>query len=209
MNSFKSYSVILATALIVIGIVVSSFLTEYNTVIASVTTTITAVIGAVALFFQFKKDKEINKASFLLEFSKQFYEIYDCLEIFNLIEKSVDDVDFDLYKELSKPYYMLKIENYLSWCMTLASLVRKGTVSILDIDALFNYRFFAVVNNKAVQDLELIKYYNSYIEVINLYKIWRNFRIKHKKEIPFSSSDLCENAEYKKLFEIRDWFDKT
>lgn len=200
MKGFKSYSIILGTALIVIGIVVSSFLTEYNTVIASVTTTITAVIGAVALFFQFKKDKEVNKASFLLEFSKQFYETYDCLEIFNLIEQSVDDTSFDLYKELSKPGHMLKIENYLSWCMTLASLVQKGTVSILDIDALFYYRFFAVVNNKAIQDLELMKYSNAYLDVINLYNNWRSFRIKHKKEIPFIASDLCENAEYKRLF---------
>lgn len=72
MKNLKNSVLTIATMLIVIGIIISSFLTEYSSLIATITTTITAVIGAVALFIQFKKDKEINKASFLLEVSKQF-----------------------------------------------------------------------------------------------------------------------------------------
>ena len=40
--------------------------------IAEIVTVITAVIGAVALFLQFQRDKDINESSFMLEFWKTF-----------------------------------------------------------------------------------------------------------------------------------------
>lgn len=199
MKNLKNSVLTIATMLIVIGIIISSFLTEYSSLIATITTTITAVIGAVALFIQFKKDKEINKASFLLEVSKQFYETYGCGKIFELIELSVVDSSIDLDKELSKISHMMDIENYLSWCMTLASLIGTNTITISDIDTFFAYRFFAIVNNKTVQDIELLKYHEDYPEVLMLYKEWHAYRIKHNKNIPFIETDLCLNENYSKI----------
>ena len=49
----KSYILIISTALIVLGIIAPSFLTEYSSLISSVVTIITAIIGAVALYIQF------------------------------------------------------------------------------------------------------------------------------------------------------------
>ena len=199
MKNLKNSVLTIATMLIVIGIIISSFLTEYTSLIATITTTITAVIGAVALFIQFKKDKEINKASFLLEVSKQFQETYGCGKIFELIELSVVDSSIDLDKELSKISHMMDIENYLSWCMTLASLIGTNTITISDIDTFFAYRFFAIVNNKTVQDIELLKYHEDYPEVLMLYKEWHAYRIKHNKNIPFIETDLCLNENYSKI----------
>lgn len=55
----------------------------------------TAIIGAVALFFQFKRDKEINQANFILEFWKSFsgneklqkIKIFCIINVFKIIFK--------------------------------------------------------------------------------------------------------------------------
>lgn len=78
MKRTKNLIVIISTLLIVIGVIVSSVLTDQASVISTVVTTITAIIGAVALWIQFKKDREVNQASFIIEFHKSFQENESC-----------------------------------------------------------------------------------------------------------------------------------
>lgn len=59
----------LGTFLLVLGLFSTLFLDDYwGGRVSEVVTISTAIIGAVALFIQFKRDKEINQASFVLEF---------------------------------------------------------------------------------------------------------------------------------------------
>ena len=68
---------IVSIFLLIVGLF-STLILDYGIAsrIVEVVTVITAVVGAIALYLQFRRDKNINEASFLLEFWKNFSEVY-------------------------------------------------------------------------------------------------------------------------------------
>ena len=65
---------IVAVALILIGLLGGFFLNEdIADRFVTIITTGTAIVGAIALFYQFKRDKNLHEASFPVEYSNQFY----------------------------------------------------------------------------------------------------------------------------------------
>ena len=64
----------ISTFLIAVALIVSLFFDDaIGGRVSQIVTLITALIGAAALFVQFVRDKKINQASFVLDFSKSFY----------------------------------------------------------------------------------------------------------------------------------------
>ena len=64
-------------------LLISTLLLE-NTLASRITTVITfgtAIIGAGALFVQYKRDKDVNQASFIVEYAKYFYSLNGTEEI--------------------------------------------------------------------------------------------------------------------------------
>ncbi len=197
----KSYNliIILSTILIVTGIIVSSFTTEYATVISTVATTATAIIGAVALFFQFKKDKEVNQASFLIEFSKTFFETYDCKELFEQLDKETTGTKF-VVGERTVP----RAVRYLEWCEELASLEESGVLTLQSIDNFLSYRFFLITNHKKIQELEILDNLDYYQGIISLHKKWTAYKRKHNKPMPFDKTNLTDVLEKISTINITD-----
>ncbi len=193
MKRAKSIITILSTALLVIGIVVSSFLTEYSSVIASVVTTVTAVIGAIALYIQFKKDKEINQASFIIEFHKTFNDNEDIKEVYLILNRK-DNGD----KVSLKDKYEKVIE-YLTWIRTLCSFIEQGTLNFDTIDEIFGFKFFAALNDKEIQDMEIVKYYQYYKLIYKTYNKWEEYRKKHNKTIPSAKTALSSTKHYDEM----------
>ena len=71
-----------------IGLLGSFFLNEdIADRFVTIITTGTAIVGAIALFYQFKRDKNLHEASFLVEYSNQFYATYQCADLMNELEK--------------------------------------------------------------------------------------------------------------------------
>ena len=69
-NKRNIYLTVLAVLLIALGLLSSLFRNDsLGDRVINVIPAITAVIGAIALFYQFKKDKNLNEASFLVEYS--------------------------------------------------------------------------------------------------------------------------------------------
>ena len=60
---------------------------EISQKITTIITVITALIGAAALFIQYKRDKEINQASFIVEYAKYFHSLPNVDELSILLEK--------------------------------------------------------------------------------------------------------------------------
>lgn len=175
MKKSKTIVVIISTVLIVIGVISGSIFSEYSSTISSIVTTITAVIGAVALWIQFKKDHEINQASFILEFYKTFNENEDCAKIL-----AVFDNKFDGYKEnISVVPYRKELQSYLNWIKTLCGHILHNNVDISYIDELFNYEFFSLTDNKEVQEQELQKYPWLYKSIFKAHRVWTEYRVKH------------------------------
>ncbi len=187
-NSFY-YSIIL----IIILLLVSTLLLEEK--IASRITTIitvsTATIGAVALFIQYKRDKDVNQASFLVEYAKYFYSLNGTEElVMQLDEYRLGNKD--VINEIS----YTAIINYLFWCEELATLIQKNIIDIETIDNLFAYLFFIITNNKYIQERELIPQAEFYKGTYYLHKIWTEYKIKTKQPIINSDENLNAVERY-------------
>lgn len=198
---------ILSTLLIAVALVGSLWLDDsIGSRIVNVITVITGIIGAIALFVQFKKDKQVNTASFLMDYSKSFYNDYDLADVFAELDKHNSDPNytFDMKK------YQSKLVSYLEWIESIASLVQSNVIDLYTIDNIMSYRFFIIVNNKQVQDAELVPNAEFYRGTYYLYDVWYKYEQKRGLAVPLSdtglhlSKDYEENlAKVKKAIQIR------
>ena len=178
-----------ATALLVVALISTLFLeNKIANQMTTIITVITALIGAIALFFQFKRDKDINQASFIVEYEKYFHETTGNDVVMSKLEKyrkgntnAFTEEDYD------------GIVNYLVWCEGLSVLVQKGVLDFHTIDNLLSYKFFLITNCKYIQDLELIKEAEFYKGVYCLHKEWTKFKRKTHQSI------LCEETSLEKV----------
>ena len=94
----KNKIITIISVLLLIGSLIGSlFLTEsIGARIANIITIITAIIGAIALFIQFKQDKTINRAGFLIEYNRNFYNDYQLEPLFEELEKCSKDPNYIL-----------------------------------------------------------------------------------------------------------------
>ncbi len=191
---------VIAAFLIIFGLASSFFM---NDIVAdrvtSVVTTGTALVGALALFYQFKRDKTLNEANFLVEYSQQFYATYNCAELMNELEKCRVDSSY----KLDTGRYYQQIVGYLEWLETLASLINQGVVHISKIDNVMSYRYFLIVNNKQIQDGELTVNREFYRSIYELYDVWVKYKKKRRHAIIFEENDLRKTEGYRELMEIQ------
>ncbi len=182
--------------LIIVALIGSLFFdSDTGSRIATIITTITAIIGAIALFIQFKRDKDLNQATFLLEYSKQFYNTYNCADILNELETYRKNLNYEIDVEK----YYKEIVGYLEWLESLASLVNNGTLSIDKIDNVLSYRFFIIVNNKQIQDYEIIPCKEYYREIYNLYEKWAQYKRKLNLPIILEETELSKTPDYNEI----------
>lgn len=196
MKNKKVLITVLSVALIVLGVASSLLLKDdISDRIVNVTTACTAIIGATALFYQFRRDKNLNEATFLIEYSGIFYSTYDCAELMNELEKCrvVEGYSLDVDK------YYTKIVGYLEWLETLSSLVNSDLLEISKIDNVLSYRYFLIVNNKQVQERELIVNREFYRSIFELYPKWENYKNQKKLPIIFEENSLSRSEGFEEI----------
>ena len=176
----KGNIITIISILLIIGGLVGSFFIEgdYGSRITNIVSMVTAVIGAAALFFQFKKDKEVNQASSVFEFSKEFRNSQGNSNLTNILEKyrlkKIDNINIEENYE--------DIVTYLQWLESLASLVKRKVARLDAIDDLLSYNFFIAVNNPEIQQSELIPCKEFYKGIYWIYSVW--FKYKKKRKMP-------------------------
>lgn len=184
---------IISTALIVLSLIACYILIEEISKIATIITTITAIIGAVALWIQFSKDKQINQASFIVEFYQTFYSQKENLIVLAELDKKYSNEKYTSLKSI-KP----EVLNYLGWIRSLCSLIDRGVLNIEAVDEIYGYKFFIILNNKEVQEMELSKYPNLYRLMFRTHKIWSDYRKKKGGHLICESEDLSLIESYTK-----------
>ena len=195
MKKNKSITVI-SVILMCVALVGSLFLDDaMGSRISNIVTIVTAIIGAVALFIQFKKDKELNAASFVIDYSVQFYDIYNLGDILDELESCRKNKKHKL--DINKHYK--DVVAYLQWLESLAALVNANILSIDKIDDVLSYRFFLIVNNKQIQQQELCPCSTFYRGIFKLYKTWSEYKVKHSLPIIFAESQLSTTKEYQEI----------
>jgi len=184
---------IISVLLLIMSLIGSLFLNEViGARLANVITVITAIIGAIALFIQFKQDKTLNRASFLMEYNRTFYYDYNLGELFAELEKCSKDPKYVL--DCKK--YKRDIISYLEWCEIFASMVERDAVDLYTFDNIIAYRFFLITNNKYVQQDELVPDKIYYRGCYYLYDMWFKYEKKRGIEIPMEETALCFTEGY-------------
>ena len=159
--------------------------------VVTVITVGTALAGAIALFVQYKRDKNISQATFILEYAKYFYSL-------NGTEETL--MNLDRYRNGEKGA-LKKVEysgviNYLFWCEELSALYQKGIVDFKTIDNLFSYTFFLITNNKYIQELELVPQAEYYKGVYFLHNEWTAYKKETKQPILCEEESLSNVKDY-------------
>lgn len=179
----------ISVSMIIIALLLAIFLENVvGNKIFEIISVITAVIGAVALFYQFKKDKDLNKASFVMEYSKSFFNEYDLGGLFSKLDDDYDNpkstYKFNVEKE-REPFI-----KYVMWIESLSAIILDSVIDIASIDKALGYRFFLLVNNKEVQKQEIIPFIDLYEGTCILYDMWYKYRKAHNIPIPNEKNSL-------------------
>lgn len=200
----KKLVLYIAIFVLVMALVSTLFLdNELANQVTTVITVITALIGAIALFFQFKRDKDINQATFIIEYDKFFHEttgddeVMEALEKYNKGDKNA--LSMDLY---------LGVINYLVWCESLSILIQRNVVDFDTIDNLFSYRFFIIVNNPWIQENELVSAREYYKGVYYLHYAWTQYKKKTHQPILYEETCLSKTEDYMNFVKKGNMYNK-
>lgn len=188
----KSKNIIyIALTLIILGLL-STLLMDDSLAdkIATIITMITAIIGAVALFIQFKKDKDVNQAEFIINYGKYYYEVNETNEIERKLEYYGQNPD--IFEEKDK----MGIIKSLVWCEGLSVLIQKNVIDLSLVDNLFSYRFFMLVHNPYIQNCEIKPYKEYYKGIFALHKIWCDYKRKTNQIILGEENSLEKVEDY-------------
>ena len=184
--------------ILLVAITVGTLSDDFGNLIANIITTLMAIVSAVAVYLQMKKDTEITKAEFLLEFSKVFYSYKGAI----LLEEKIDNASQNntLYEYSTDDYEL--VNDYMLWLEALASMIENNTLSISLINELYNYRFFNVVNNPSIQENELCRFAQYYDSIFVLHQKWVKYRKKNGLPILNEEYDLSKSEVYLKTIKL-------
>jgi len=155
--------------------------------IAEIVTVITAVVGAIALYLQFKRDKSINEANFLLEFWKSFSENQHLISI----QRKCDEDMYSKKTHFTNEDYE-DIITYAQWLEALCATINRDVLMFDFIDDMYNYMFFVFVNNKYIQKVELLPNIKYYQGIFKAYNSWVKYLKKHKKEVMLEENSFAD-----------------
>lgn len=204
----KNKSLTLLSCLLLIVALCSTLFLEdsIGTRVSDIITIATALIGALALFFQFKRDKDINQASFIIEYGKIFTETPGCHDVMMKLDKYRLG-QTDIFKKSTTPDEdYAGIVAYLEWCESLSVLIQKGVMDFETVDNLYSYRFFLITNNEYVQKLELVPEREFYKGVFALHEMWSDYKRKTNQTIMQNETDLSKVECYEEFVIKGDFY---
>ena len=149
-----------------------------------------AIIGLIAIWYQLKKNKEINDAQFIVEIFEQ-YRSHS--ELFNKISP-YEERDLNLSKKDKN-----KITSLLGFYESIYYLLEKKVISFHTVNNSFGYNFFSLVHHEYVQKSELASYGEYYRTIFKLHKIWVEFRKSKNQKIVGQNNSLEKLDEYEVL----------
>lgn len=171
--------------------------------VATIITTITAIIGAFAIWFQMKRERDINEAEFIMNYNISFIENPEYVELEQKLERyrKVVEAGGNVEKlgEILTEENQQTVVNYLVYHEALAVFVKKRVLSIDSIDDLFAYRFFLVMNNPEIQRKELCPEVLYYHGCFWLHKKWTEYRRKKGLYIMLEETSLEKTDEYGRI----------
>uniref|UniRef100_UPI0032169FDF hypothetical protein n=1 Tax=uncultured Draconibacterium sp. TaxID=1573823 RepID=UPI0032169FDF len=157
------------------------------------------IVGALSLlglFYQFKKERNLEEAQFAMEISNNFLSNADLQEIYTILEASKNDRQKTNPFDVEDSLQVIKVANYLSFFEPIYDLIHRKIISIETVDQ-FSYRFFLVTNNRFVQEILLCKEGKdeAWRNIYKLHHEWKKFKKqKGQYEVWQCEFDLCREV---------------
>jgi hypothetical protein len=81
---------------------------------------------------------------------------------------------------------------YAQWLEALCAIINREVVSLDFINNMYGYMFFVFVNNKYVQEKEILPNEKYYQGIIEAYGLWVKYLKKHNKEVMFEENSILD-----------------
>lgn len=144
--------------------------------------------GIIKLVYESNKTRKLKEAEFISQLNRDYITNP---HICGLYEKLEHDYRYPQEPSKIEDSDILSFVVYFTFFETLYDFIKKKIIKIENIDDLFGYRFFIMLHNPKIQDVELTnpKIIASYVNIFNLYDIWLKHRIKVMKKYQYKLSD--------------------
>ncbi len=177
--------------------------------IATVGGTILTLIVAYSAFHQLKNTAKNSKGDFILNLQRQYADNDSYAALF---EACWHNYNGEMADEDLRSYLIANekdVLNYLTFFETVYLMLEHDVLEIKLLDGLFGRRFFIVVNNPIVQEVDLLSNRKPYDNVYSLYQKWKSYREKTCSDVEVDLFVNQANERYKDLLQAYDeWEDK-
>ena len=173
----KTTIIILISIVIVIGI----YICVTNAFLKELLITLISLVAAIAVFIQIKGGTDVARAEFIMNLQDTYTSTDKFTELFSYCWNNYNNqITYqEMATYLEKPENKRVLLNYLTFFESVYLMKEQGILKLNILDELFGRRFFIVINNKAVQDLDLVKNFRYYQNIYYLYTDWSTYRIKN------------------------------
>lgn len=151
---------------------------------SSLITTLTAIFGAIAIWYQLKKDQEISRADFIVSLNTTFHDNKNIEEIYQKLKLDRDSESFEFTEDDGR-----QMGDYVMYFQIMNYLIDEKIISIKMVDKIFSNKFFIFVNNPAAQMYQL-KYSAINRPILELYAKWHNYRHIHNLKPLYDTHQL-------------------
>lgn len=159
---------------------------EVNQFIETLSTAV-AIIGVIAIWYQLKRDKDINEAQFIFDLNSKFYENEYIMKVYR---KCINDYQSGQFVEEFSEKDEFYVGQFFSFFGIMNTLIEKGILDLKIISRTFSYRYFIVANHPEIQKLFLIKDSQYYRGNYSLYKKWYEYRKENGEEVIYDEHNL-------------------
>lgn len=211
----RSNAIIYISCIVVIVAVVFAMLTDkIGEIIASLITTIITTLGAVIIWIQLKRTNIKTSSELLSNMNNVLLKSNGIIYLRDKLKKTDNEKDYSFDGKLGNKNTTNDLDNfiyddsiniieYLEFFENIGIMYFSGNLVLKDLDDCFGDMFFVAMNNKYIQEREIIPYKEHYINIIKLYEEWYKYRIKRNIPCPYPDSPL----DYKLL--LRGIYEKN
>lgn len=202
----ESLVIILITSVIML---IAVYSTISNNELKDIIITLISLFAAVAVFIQIRQGTKIAKAEFVMGLQETYSSSTGFSKLFMTCWEEYKNCEYDNHNKAKKSVLDFINEdggkeillNYLTFFESIYLMKEQGNLDFDTLDELFGRRFFIVVTNVTVQDMDLYKNKKYYENVIKLYHDWFKHRttIVEKKHIKGDEKTKLEETVFLKF----------
>ncbi len=202
----SNIGIYISCLVVVVAVSFAMLIDTVGAIVSSLITTIITTLGAMVIWIQLKRNgikvssELIKNMNIVLLKSPGLLYLRDKLKSTDKAEdysvdgkKGKQDLTYDLDNAIYDD--SINIIEYLEFFENIALMYFSDNLELEDLDNNFGDMFFSAMNNKYIQEREILPYSQHYINIIKLYKEWYKYRQARNIISPYNDNPL----DYKEI----------